>query len=198
MNDAAYNRLYANPPKTIKGRVNRAALLIREGCAYTRAYDDCFEMGDGGEVLAHLMERVRKEPHLRDMMVKQGAWSASYENVAPPEPFVLSSEDRLYAFRRATGMYAEAIARWEERACRGLTDDELVEAIAAEIGIEGGCGGPDELSVHYRGAGLKIWASWETVNPVQDKPIFAGKQTLVMARQLYRISDPDERQLALL
>lgn len=41
-----------------------------------------------------------------------------------------------------------------------------------------------------RGAGLKIWISWEVHNHVTMKPTYKGKTTLEKARQVYGIEDP--------
>ena len=62
----------------------------------------------------------------------------------------------------------------------------------------GGSGGPDSFSISYQGAGLKIWASWEGINLVTDKPIFESRATIAMARHVYGIPNPDDRQLSLL
>jgi hypothetical protein len=89
MTEAEYDRLYKNRPRTTRGRANRAALLIRGGrCSgsFSRAFDDCFEMGDGAQVLALLMERVRQDPELKSLMQAQGVWSDELENVPAPEP----------------------------------------------------------------------------------------------------------------
>lgn len=77
ISEAEYDRLYANRPKTTRGRANRAVLLIRGGrCSgeFSRAFDDCFEMGDGDAVVALLMERFRREPDLKALMKAQGVW----------------------------------------------------------------------------------------------------------------------------
>jgi len=75
-----YDRLYANRPATTRGRINRAILLIRRGWASMRAYDDCFEMGDGGAVLSGLMHHIRyREPGLREAMKAQRVWSAEFD-----------------------------------------------------------------------------------------------------------------------
>ncbi|ADM09242.1 hypothetical protein PB2503_05857 [Parvularcula bermudensis HTCC2503] len=42
---------------------------------------------------------------------------------------------------------------------------------------------------------MKIWASWGTPNAVLDAPIFAGSETIRMARMVYQISDPTDDQL---
>jgi len=106
-------------------------------------------------------------------------------------------DERLWAFRKATNGFAGSSGRWIERAVRGMTDDELAEALAFELGIMGGSGGPAQISLAFQGAGLKIWASWESINLVQDTPIFAGKATIAMAREVYGIPDPSDRQITL-
>lgn len=78
-----------------------------------------------------------------------------------------------------------------------MTDAELAEALAFELGIFGGLGGPDQLSLTFQGAGLKIWISWETHNHVTMKPTFEGKTSIALARLVYGISDPADPQLAL-
>lgn len=105
--------------------------------------------------------------------------------------------DKREGFMRATGGFSRSTERWAERAARGLSDAELGEALAFELGIFGGSGGPDQLSLTYQGAGLKIWISWETHNHVTMKPTFEGKSTIAMARLVYGVNDPADRQLAL-
>ena len=197
ISEAEYNRLYANRPKTTMGRANRAALLIRGGkCSgeFSRAYDDCFEMGDGAQVLALLMERVRERLELREMMKAQGVWSDDYETTSPPQPLVLTEEDKTRAFVKATGGMVRAGQRWKERAVKGMTDEELAEALAFEMG-EGGSGDPDGLFISQNGAGLRIWASWEIQNIHTAKPVFAGHHR--QGPRGYGIRDPADRQLAL-
>lgn len=199
ISEAEYDRLYANRPKTARGRANRAALLIRGGrCSgsFSRAFDDCFEMGDGAQVMALLMETVREYPELREMMKAQGVWSDELEATPPPGPLILTEEEKTYAFLRATGGMSGAARRWQERAAKGMTDEELAEALAFEMG-EGGSGGPESLSISQNGAGLRIWASWEVQNIHTAKPIFTGKASIAKAREIYGIRDPSQRQLAL-
>ena len=94
----------------------------------------------------------------------------------------LSHDDNIHAFRKATGGFAKSHDRWAERARTGLSDDALADALKFEIGIFGGCGGPDQMHIIYQGVGLKIWAGWEVFNHVQTEPIFRGASTLEMAR----------------
>jgi len=115
------------------------------------------------------------------------------------EPRELSHEDKHYAFRRATHGMAGSEQRWQERAERGLTDEELKAALEFELGIYGGSCGPGEMSLTFQAAGLKIWADWNTVAPdVDRKPIFQGTATIRMAREVYGIKDPTKAQMALL
>jgi len=67
----------------------------------------------------------------------------------------------------------------------------------ADAGGQLGRGGPDCISVAYQGAGLKIWASWSYPNIVTDRPLFQGRATVSMAREIYRIPDPANRQQSL-
>jgi len=77
-----YDRLYRNRPHTRAGRVRRAILLIRKGWCDSRAFDDCFEMGDGGQVLDDLLHHIAtKEPQLRTLMEAQRAWSPDYDRL---------------------------------------------------------------------------------------------------------------------
>lgn len=110
----------------------------------------------------------------------------------------LTHEEKLWVFRRATQTFENSRHRWAERAARGMTDAELEEALCFELGIMGGRSGGDEPAVTYQGAGLKIWGSWQSINHVQDRPLFEGRATIVMARQVYGILDPADRQMSFL
>ncbi|MEO1136551.1 MAG: hypothetical protein AAFW68_08080 [Pseudomonadota bacterium] len=110
----------------------------------------------------------------------------------------LSHDDKIYAFKRATGAFAKSHHRWSERAASGLSDEELAEALQFELGVFGGSGGPGQMDIVYQGAGLKIWAGWDVFNHHETKPIFEGQSTIEMARHVYGIADPDDDQLALL
>ena len=110
---------------------------------------------------------------------------------------LLTEDDKRKGFLRATGGFSGAKARWAERAARGLSDADLAEALAFELGIFGGSCGPDDLWLTFQGAGLKIWISWESQNHYTARPTFEGKTTIAMARIAYGVKDPAERQLAL-
>ncbi len=109
----------------------------------------------------------------------------------------LSQSDIVEALRRATNSYQGAEERWQERARQGLTDEQLEEALAYELGTAGGSSGRDILSVEYSRSGLKIWASWESTNSYSDRPVLEGKRTKMLAREVYGIADPTEMQMAM-
>lgn len=111
---------------------------------------------------------------------------------------ILTDSDKREGFSLATQGFSGGYARWADRAARGLTDSELTDALIFEMGIFGGSGGPDCLSLTYQGAGLKIWISWDVHNHVTMKPTFEGKVTLAMTRLVYGIKDPADCQLVLL
>lgn len=110
----------------------------------------------------------------------------------------LTHEEKLWVFRQATRSFANSGTRWAERAARGMTDAELEEALLYELGIMGGRGGPGEPSIVYQGAGLKIWGSWQGISLAQDRPLFEGRATIAMAREVYGIRDPADRQMSFL
>jgi hypothetical protein len=62
---------------------------------------------------------------------------------------------------------------------------KLEEALRSEIGIMGGSGGPGQPSLACQGAGLKTWCWWESINLVQNTPIFTDRATVAMAREVY-------------
>jgi hypothetical protein len=145
--------------------------------------------------MALLRKRLRADPDLKERMKARGVWCDEPENT-PPEPLVLTEEDKTHAFLKATGGMSGAARRWRERAAKGMGDEELAKALAFEMG-QGGSGGPDCLSIDQNGSGLRIRASWETQNLHTAAPIFAGKATMAKARAVYGIRDPSEAQLTL-
>ncbi len=110
---------------------------------------------------------------------------------------ILTDEDKKAAFICATNNMQGATSRWQQRAESGLNDEQLHDALRYELGIAGGSSCADSISVSYAGAGLKIWASWQSVNDCIDAPIFEGKQTIAMARLVYGITDASDTQMAL-
>jgi len=106
----------------------------------------------------------------------------------------LSEADKKTVFRKATAGFQRRYASQIET---GMSDSDLEAALKSDLGIFGGSGGPDQLSIAYSGTDLRIWGSWTTVNSVRDKPLFSGRQTIAMARQVYAIADPDDEQMKL-
>ncbi|NOX52013.1 MAG: hypothetical protein GXP16_15980 [Gammaproteobacteria bacterium] len=106
----------------------------------------------------------------------------------------LTQDEWELAFLKATASFPRQYA---DQIVTGMSDDELSQALQATLGIFGGSGGPDQLSITYQGSGLRIWASWHVHNHVSEKPLFAGKATIAMARELYGIADPEDGQMCL-
>lgn len=101
------------------------------------------------------------------------------------------------AFIRATQSMCGAAERWHADATAGLTDEQLQQRLAFELGSYGGYAGGD-LDVEYMADGLRIWASATGfVRRTKDKPILQGTATMAYARHAYGISQPDDSQLAL-
>ncbi|GJL94926.1 MAG: hypothetical protein DHS20C05_13310 [Hyphococcus sp.] len=110
----------------------------------------------------------------------------------------LTETDKRNAFLAAVGSYQRSNERWLERQQTGLTDKQLEDALKYELGIFGGSSARDNCpSITYQGAGLKIWAGWRTVNHCLEKPIFEGRQTIALARELFAIPNPDDDQLSM-
>jgi len=109
----------------------------------------------------------------------------------------LSKEDKLLVFRKATCSMEGAADRWAQRAARGLTDDELTDALRYELGIFGGSSAREDVpALTFQANGLRIWAAWEFPNHVKDKPLFQGRSTMDMARLVYGIRNPEAKQLS--
>ena len=106
----------------------------------------------------------------------------------------LTRADKIEVFRLAT---RPLVARHGDRFEDGMSDAELEVALKDCLGIFGGSGGPERLSITYQGAGLKIWGAWHVQNHVTTPPLFAGTQTIRMAREVYAIPDPENKQMSL-
>ena len=112
----------------------------------------------------------------------------------------LTEEDKRRGFRYVTHGMEGSEQRWKDRAAKGMTDDQLADAIAYELGIEGGSSGWAEKGIpanHHKGAGLQIWLSWDFPRAHQNKPTFKGAETIAMARAVYGIRHPDDKQMDL-
>ena len=103
----------------------------------------------------------------------------------------LTHDEKVAAFKAAT---RSLINRYGEELAEGVSDARLEELLKQALGIFGGSGGPDQISLAFQGAGLKIWARRGSHNHVTDKPVFQGKTTVKMAREIYSISDPTDPQ----
>lgn len=106
----------------------------------------------------------------------------------------LPEKDKEAIFRIATTSLPK---RYGSEIRNGMSDDQLAQALNATLGIFGGSGGPGRLSVSFTGTGLRIWGGWHVVNHVTEKPLFAGKATIAMARRVYQITDPNNKQMEL-
>ena len=115
------------------------------------------------------------------------------ENHSPSPP--LTNAEKLVVFKLATQSFPK---RYAEAIKVGMTDEELESALKQYLGIFGGSGGPNRLSVAFQGSGLKIWGGWHTINHVTEKPLFFGKKAIDMAREVYSITDREDRQYQLL
>jgi hypothetical protein len=109
----------------------------------------------------------------------------------------LSAAEIEACFLRAVTSYANTKQRWRQRAETGLTDQELRDALTYELGIHGGSGCRDSISIAYQGAGLKIWANRGRLNHCTDVPILQGQQTMAMERSIFGIANPDDQQMSL-
>ncbi len=106
----------------------------------------------------------------------------------------LSQSDRIEVFRIAT----RSLVYWHgDKFKDGMTDKELEAALVSSLGTFGGSGSRDRLYISFKGAGLKIWGGWHIVNHVEEQPLFEGKETIAMAREIYDIFDPDDNQMNL-
>ncbi len=109
----------------------------------------------------------------------------------------LTHDQIIAGFRCAVTSFANAEARWQQRAADGLTDQDLHDAIRYELGIAGGSSArSDRPDVAYEGSGLRIWIG-NHLNPCIDPPTLDGRHTMAMARQVFGIVNPDDGQLSL-
>ena len=54
--------------KTARARAGIAARMLRKGRTDCRAFSDCFEMGDGDQVMAYLLAMAIDDPELIEVM----------------------------------------------------------------------------------------------------------------------------------
>lgn len=110
----------------------------------------------------------------------------------------LTLEDRIRAFKRAVCSYTGSQKRWAEKSGSEMSDEDLELILRYELGIAGGSSAyGDTPCVEYQCSGLKIWASWASFNSHGTQPIFQGKATIQIARQVFEIKDIGDNQLVL-
>lgn len=59
-----------------RARANIAAAYIRRGSTQSRAFDDCFEMGDGDGVVAYLLAKAVTDTRIAAFAQRAG-WSCA-------------------------------------------------------------------------------------------------------------------------
>lgn len=106
----------------------------------------------------------------------------------------LSHADKVAAFRAATAGFAR---KHKRRFKSGMTDDDIAAALAECFGVYSGSASPGGFHITRQAAGLRLWASWDTHNAVREKPTWAGRATIAMAREVYGIRDPASLQMSL-
>ena len=107
----------------------------------------------------------------------------------------LTQPEKEWVFQKATSGLPRSFST-EIKA--GMTEEAIETALKSVLGIFGGSCGPNQFWISHQGAGLKIWGSRGSHNHVLDAPLFAGKATIAMARYIYGIKDPGDKQLQLL
>jgi hypothetical protein len=60
---------------TLSQRKQHAARCLIKGGPFTRKYDNCFEAGDGDQVVRYLMNRTQKDIPLMQGIKNQGTWN---------------------------------------------------------------------------------------------------------------------------
>ncbi len=97
----------------------------------------------------------------------------------------LTPADELAAFKAATWALP---AHYGDVLGQGMTDAQLVAALWDCLGVsERSPATATVPAIAYTYDGLKIWASWDTPNTATDRPVFKGRRTLAMAREVYAI-----------
>lgn len=103
----------------------------------------------------------------------------------------LSNNDKELIFRSATN---GLLLRYQKEMEAGMSDEQLEAALKHVLGIFGGSGGPKRPSIAFQGSGLKIWGAWHVINHVKEPPLFQGKATIHMAREIYGIANPADKE----
>lgn len=103
----------------------------------------------------------------------------------------LSNLEKEQIFRSATN---GLLLRYQKEMEAGMSDEQLEAALKHVLGIFGGSGGPKRPSIAFQGSGLKIWGAWHVINHVKESPLFQGKATMNMAREVYGIVNPADKE----
>jgi len=91
--------------------------------------------------------------------------------------------------RMALMSFADAGRRWDDRAAKGLTDDELSDAVEYELGSYGGyCG--DDIQVAYKGSPSAVYIGAISPHPGPGVTEVKGKDLLDAARAEFGIPKP--------
>lgn len=109
----------------------------------------------------------------------------------------LTNEEKQQSLKRALTCTGGALDRWSARAATGLNDADMAKAVRYELGICGGSGCSNSIHIHYEGAGFKVWAAWKSFNHCLEEPIFQGDATIMAARLLFGVKNPNDVQLDL-
>lgn len=110
----------------------------------------------------------------------------------------LTLEDKINAFKSAVHGFSGSRERWAQRSGAHMSNADLEDVLRYELGIAGGSSAyGDTPCIHFQRSGLKIWASWESFIPQSTIPIFQGKSTIQMARQIFDIKEFGDTQLPL-
>jgi len=107
----------------------------------------------------------------------------------------LSQDDKNILFLHATQRYGGSAQRWKERAEKGLTDEELKEALSYEMGQGGMMTSKIELDYNSSGFVIRGYVKKEgkrDIEKIRDYPLVcSGNQSVKYARELYQIPYPD-------
>jgi hypothetical protein len=58
--------------KSARARTNIAIRMLRNYKSLGRSFDDCFEMGDGDDVVRFIVDRAKIDPVLHEILVRRG------------------------------------------------------------------------------------------------------------------------------
>lgn len=107
----------------------------------------------------------------------------------------LTQDDKNILFLRATQRYEGSAQRWKERADKGLSDQELKDALSFEMG-QGGMH-TTSINLDYNSSGFVVRGyikkdGQRDIKRIRDYPLVcSGNQTVKYARELYQIPYPD-------